>query len=136
MRLIGRLKIKKILQNQGKSSFSESIGHAMDGIQYTTTHERNFRIELSFAILVTIMSYLLKVSIIEWCILILTIGIVLALELINTSIERTVDLVTKDYLELAKNAKDIAAGAVFVMSMFSVIIGVLIFLPKIINIIK
>ena len=77
------------------------------------------------------MSYILKVSILEWVILVLTIGIVLALEMVNTSIERAVDLVTKDYLELAKNAKDIAAGAVFIMSIFSVVIGILIFLPKI-----
>lgn len=136
MKLIGRLKLRKILKRQGKSSFSESVGHAMDGIQYTASHERNFRIELAFAILVTIMSYFLKVSVIEWALLVLTIGIVLALELVNTSIERTVDLVTKDYLELAKIAKDVSAGAVFIMSIFSVIIGILIFLPKILNIIQ
>ena len=55
---------------------------------------------------------------------------VLALELVNTAIERTVDLVTKDYHDLAKAAKDVAAGAVLIMSMFSVIIGLIIFIPK------
>ena len=134
MKLLGRLKIKKILKNQGKSSFSESVGHALDGIQYTTSHERNFRIELFFAIAVTIASFILKVSLIEWALLVLVIGIVLALEMVNTAMERCVDLVTKDYKELAKIAKDVAAGAVFVMSMFSVVIGIIIFLPKIIEI--
>lgn len=136
MKFIGRMKLRKILKRQGKTSFGESVSHALDGIHYTTFHERNFRIEIAMAILVTIMSYILRVSLIEWCILVLTIGIILALELVNTAIERTVDLVTKDYLELAKIAKDVSAGAVFIMSMFSVVIGILIFLPKVISLLK
>lgn len=135
MKLLGKSKIKKILAMQGKSSFAKSMGHALDGIEYTTNHERNFKIEIIFAVLVTIASFILKVSIIEWAILMLVIGNVLALEMINTAIERCVDLVTKEYRELAKASKDIAAGAVLIMSMFSVIIGIVIFLPKIINII-
>lgn len=133
MRLLGRTKIKKILKKQGRSSFAESVGHALDGLEYTINHERNFKIELVFAMLVTISSFILKVSLIEWTILVLVISMVLALEMINTAIERCVDLVTKDYKELAKLAKDIAAGAVLITSMFSVVIGIIIFLPKIIN---
>lgn len=133
MRLLGRTKIKKILKKQGRSSFAESVGHALDGLEYTINHERNFEIELAFAMLVTILSFILKVSLIEWTILVLVISMVLALEMINTAIERCVDLVTKDYKELAKLAKDIAAGAVLITSMFSVVIGIIIFLPKIIN---
>ena len=136
MRLLGRVEIKKILKKQGKSSFSESVGHAMDGIQYTVSHERNFRIEIFFAIMVTIASFVLKVSILEWCLLVLVIGMVLALEMVNTAMERCVDLVTKDYKELAKIAKDVSAGAVFIMSIFSVILGILIFLPKIMVFLK
>lgn len=135
MKLLGRLKIRKILQRQGKSSFTESVGHALDGISYTSSHERNFRIEIFFAIIVTIASLVLKVSLIEWTILVLVIGMVLALEMVNTAMERCVDLVTKDYKELAKHAKDVAAGAVLLMSLFSVIIGIIIFLPKIIELI-
>lgn len=135
MRLLGRFKVKKILARQGKSKFTESMGHALDGIAYTTGHERNFKIEIIFACLVTIASFILRVSILEWAILILVIGMVLTLEMINTAIERCVDLVTKEYRELAKVAKDVAAGAVLIMSMFSVIIGIVIFLPKIIELI-
>ena len=134
MKLLDRLKIKKILKNQGKTGFAESVGHAIDGIQYTVSHERNFKIEIAFAIAVTIASFVLKVSVLEWTVLVLVIGMVLALEMINTSIERCVDLVTKDYKELAKAAKDIAAGSVFIMSMFSIVIGIIIFLPKILAI--
>ena len=134
MKLLDRLKIRKILEKQGKSKFFESVGHALNGIQYTTSHEKNFRIEIFFAIAVTITSFVLKVSLIEWAILVLVIGNVLALEMVNTAIERSVDLVTKDYKELAKIAKDVSAGAVLTMSMFSVVIGIIIFLPKIIEI--
>ena len=133
MRLLGRFEVRKILKRQGKSSFSESFGHAMDGISYVISHERNFLVELMFAIMVTVASFILKVSVIEWCILVCVIGMVLALEMVNTAIERCVDLVTKDYKELAKIAKDVSAGAVLVMSMFSVILGILIFLPRIIT---
>lgn len=131
MRLIGKMRVRKLLKSQGHAKFRESASHAMDGIAYTVGHERNFRIEIIAACLVTIMSYILHVSMVEWCILLLTISLVLVLEMVNTAIERAVDLVTKDYYELAKIAKDVAAGAVLVASMFSVVLGVLIFLPKI-----
>ena len=134
MKLLDRKKIKNLIINQGKSRFSESAGHALNGINYTSNHERNFRIELFFAIAVTIISMVLKVSLIEWAILILVIAMVLALEMVNTAIERWVDLVTQEYKELAKVSKDVAAGAVLIMSMFSIIIGIIIFLPKIIEI--
>ena len=136
MRLIGRMKVRKLLRSQGHAKFLESVSHALDGIAYTASHERNFRIEILAACLVTVFSYFLHVSVIEWCILLLTISLVLVLEMVNTAIERTVDLVTKDYYELAKNAKDVAAGAVLVASMFSVVLGILIFLPKIILLLK
>ena len=140
MRLIDRIRnrkeTKEHLKHQGRGSFSHSVKHAIDGIDYTISHERNFKIELCFAILVIIASVILKVNITEWVILTLTIAMVLTLEIINTSIERCVDPVTKEYEDLAKIAKDTAAGAVFVMSIFSVSIGICIFLPKIILLIK
>ena len=132
MKLLGRTKVKEILKKQGKTNFFESVGHALDGIEYTTSHEKNFKIEILFAIAVIIAAFVLKVSLIEWTILVFVIGAVLALEMINTSMERCVDLVTKDYKELAKISKDVAAGAVLIMSLFAVIIGIIIFLPKII----
>ena len=140
MKFIDRLKNRKLIKEklklQGKGKFKDSVKHAMDGIEYTMSHERNFTIEMIFAILVCFASIYFKVSTTEWAILLITIAIVLALEIMNTAIERCVDLVTKEYEELAKIAKDTSAGAVFVMSLFSVAIGICIFLPKIINLIK
>ena len=134
MRLLGRK--NKFLKTQGREKFHKSLGHALDGIEYAINHERNVKIEIFVAILVSILGFLLKITILEWLIIIITISLVLGLELVNTAIERTVDLVTKDYYELAKNAKDVAAGAVLTVSMFSCVVGIIIFLPKIINIIK
>ncbi len=131
-----RKKTKEALKQQGRSKFSDSVKHAIDGVDYTISHERNFKIEMFMAILVCISSIVLKVSITEWIVLLLTIALVLTLEIINTSIERCVDLVTKEYRDLAKIAKDTAAGAVFVMSIFSVAIGICIFLPKIVALLK
>ena len=140
MRFIDRLKNRKLIKEklrlQGKGKFKDSVKHAMDGIDYTMSHEKNFTIELVFAIMVCLASIYFKISTIEWAILLITIAIVLALEIMNTAIERCVDLVTKEYEELAKIAKDTSAGAVFVMSLFSVAIGICIFLPKIINLIN
>lgn len=132
MGLLDRIKLKKILKLQGRNSFSTSMRHALDGIDYTVTHERNFKIEIFFAIVVSLMGFGFRISIVEWLILVITIAMVLALEMINTAIERCVDLATSDYKELAKASKDVAAGAVLIMSMFSVIIGIIIFLPRII----
>ena len=133
MKLFGRK--NPFLKTQGKEKFTKSVGHALDGIEYGISHERNLKIEIFMGIVASILGFFLKISIIEWVVVILLIAIILALELINTAIERTVDLVTKEYRELAKVSKDMAAGAVLVVSMFSVIIGILIYLPKIIEII-
>lgn len=135
MKLIDNIKIKKRLKLQGKTKFNDSMNHALDGINYTIEHERNFKIEIIIAMVVLLAGFFFKVSKVEWIILLLTIASVLALELINTSIERCVDLVTKDYHELAKNAKDVSAGAVLLMSLFSAGVGIIIFLPKILEMI-
>ena len=131
MKLLGRR--NKFLKTQGKEEFDKSVGHALDGIEYAVNHERNVKIEILFAILTSILGFILKISLLEWVVIVLVIAMVLALELVNTAIERTVDLVTKDYHDLAKASKDVAAGAVLVMSMFSVIIGLIIFIPKIVT---
>ena len=125
----------KFLKTQGKSSFKSSFNHAIDGIEFAIDHERNIKIEIFMGICASILGFILNISSIEWAIIVLVIAMVLSLELINTAIERAVDLTTKEYQELAKAAKDVSAGAVLIMSMFSVIIGILIFLPKILNLI-
>lgn len=92
--------------------------------------EPNMRVHAAAGLLVSAAGFIVGLSEIEWCILLLTVGGVFALEMINTAIEKTVDLVTNEFKPLAKMAKDLAAGAVLFFSLIAVIIGVLLFLPK------
>ena len=87
-------------------------------------------------VLVIISGFIFKISITEWIICIVLFGLVITVELINTAIETTVDIVMPEKNEKAKLAKDIAAGAVLVSAIASAIIGIIIFLPKILNIVN
>ena len=81
------------------------------------------------------LSVLLKLNFIEIIIILIVISSVFVLEFFNTIIETIIDMYTQEYNEKAKIAKDIAAGIVTIMSIFSIIIGGIIFLPKILEII-
>jgi diacylglycerol kinase len=108
----------------------ESIGYALEGIKFAVIYGRNFKIQLGFAILVSILGLVLKINSGEWLSLVLIITMVLILELINTAIETVVDMISLKFHPLAKIAKDVTAGAVLVASIGSVVIGILVFLPK------
>ena len=114
----------------------KSFGYAFKGIDDVIKHEPNMKIHVVVAILVVIMAFILKVSIIEWIILVLLIGAVLAAETINTTIENLVDMYTKEYDEKAKIVKDTAAGTVLILAITSTIIGLIIFIPKIIYLLE
>jgi undecaprenol kinase len=112
-----------------------SFSFAISGIQNAILNERNIRIHLIISIFVIGFSIFLSITKVEWLFVIFAIGGMLALELLNTAIERLVDLVTTEYHPLAKQAKDIAAGAVFLYAIFSVIVGFIIFIPRILKLI-
>ena len=109
-----------------------SFKYAFNGIYYVFKTSRNFKIQLVFAFISLIFSFLLRISQINYLILIATIMSVLILEILNTSIESLVDLIVKKkFSKLAKISKDASAGAVLLGSINSVIIAVFIFVPKI-----
>lgn len=110
-------------------SLLKSFQHAIHGVLSSIRSERNMRIHVLASIVVIACGCFYHIQKQEWLILFLTMGGVIALEMMNTAIEKTVDLVTNEYRELAKQAKDIAAGAVFLFSCIAVIIGCMIFLP-------
>lgn len=121
--------------NKWKSkNFFDALKNSINGIFYVIKNERNMKIELFFAILAIITSFFLKINATEFIIILFVIFFVLFAEFINSAIEKVVDLYTLEYNETAKIAKDISAGAVTIVSFLSIIIGVIIFLPKIINI--
>ena len=111
---------------------TDSFKFAFSGIKELWVHESNTRIHLIFTILVMIMALLLKVNNVELCVLVFITGAVWSAEAMNSAVERVVDLVTLDKKPLAKAAKDLAAGSVLLLAITSVVIGLVIFLPKII----
>lgn len=126
----------KKLYKKKKRTFIDSVKNCLEGINYTITYENNFKREIILGIIAVILSALLKISILEWIIVLLLINFVLVCELINTAIEKNVDLYTKEFNETAKIVKDVAGASVLVMSIFSAIIGAIIFIPKILILIK
>lgn len=111
----------------------ESIKNACAGFVTAFKDERNFRIEIIIAIGTLILSGLLKVSMTELTVIVFCIMIVLVAELINSALEHLVNLFSPELHEDAKKAKDIGAAAVLVMSLGAAVIGIIIFLPKIIH---
>ena len=123
------------MELKDKKSFIKSLGYCIAGLKYALNNEANFRREVIMGIIALILCFCLKVSALEFMIVLLLICFVLIMEIINTALEKVVDLYTTKYNELAKIIKDLSAGAVLIMSFFSLIIGIVIFLPKIINLI-
>ncbi len=114
-----------------KHALSKSFGFAFEGLKTAVLQGRNFRVQIIIGALATILGFILKLNYTEWLHLVLIITIILVLELINTSIEAIVDIVSPEKQEKAKIAKDVAAATVLLASIGSVIIGVMLFLPKI-----
>ncbi|MFF2447594.1 diacylglycerol kinase family protein [Neobacillus sp. NPDC058068] len=114
-------------------SFISSLSYAISGVNIALKAERNMRIHFISSIIVLLGSYYFSITKIEWLFILFAIGGMFALELVNTAIERVVDLVTGEYHPLAKQAKDLAAGAVLVYAVLSVAIGMIIFFPYILN---
>jgi undecaprenol kinase len=119
-----------------KHPLIRSFGFAITGIRSVVMNERNMRIHLVISLIVIVTGLWFSISMFEWLFVILAIGGMFALEMVNSAIERVVDLVTDKYHPLAKDAKDIAAGAVLLYAIVSVIIGLIIFAPKILMVFK
>lgn len=112
--------------------FSRNLGWAVRGIIYAVRTEPHMRFHLSSTVVVILAGWWLDISAIQWLFVIFAIALVWVAELINTAIEAAVDLYTSDYHPLAKVAKDVAAGAVLVAAVNSLMVAGIIFLPKLI----
>jgi diacylglycerol kinase len=108
-----------------------SFKYAIQGIFTSFQTEKNMKIHVIIAILVTIAGIIFQISKAEWMVCILLFSMVIAGELFNTSIETVVDMIMPEKNEKAKVAKDVAAGAVFILAMGAAIIGLMIFIPKV-----
>lgn len=119
-------------REKNKRKFTSSVRDCINGFKFININEDNFKREIFLGIIALLISYILKISKLEFIIIIIMIGLVLTCEVINTAIERLVDLVSPSYNKLAGEVKDIMAFSVFLMCIISLIVGVIIFVPKII----
>lgn len=121
------------LKIRGKKRLINSFKYAFQGLKYAFIYEQNILVHTLATILVIIAGIIFKISTLEWLVIFLIIGLVIATELINTSIEATIDLITDEINPLAKIAKDTAAAAVLVFGFTALAIAFVIFVPKIIK---
>ncbi|MBN1263335.1 MAG: diacylglycerol kinase family protein [Candidatus Pacebacteria bacterium] len=113
----------------------QAFKNALAGLWLSFKTERNLRLMGIISVLVLLLSFFLKVSLIEFTIIVWAIFAVLAVEMINTSLEAITDLVREEWHHQAKLAKDVAAGMVLLAVLGSVVVGSLIFIPKILNLV-
>lgn len=114
-----------------------SLGHAFScaraGLHYAIASQRNFKVHAVFAVLAIILGFALQIGTAEWLAIVLCMVAVFSFELINTAVESVVDLVSPEWNELAKHAKDCAAASVYVAAIGSVIVAVIVFIPPILS---
>jgi len=134
--LEGKISMKKVVRKKDEGNFLvryyKSFRHAVDGIVYAIENEHNILIMMLATIVVLIASFLLDVSKIELALVVICICTVIACEMINSAIEACVDLETTQEHPLAKIAKDCASGASLVLSVMSLFVAGIVFIPKII----
>ena len=116
--------------------FVRSFGFAMTGIKYVFKHDQNLRIHFLVAFLVIIASLFFRINAFEMGILGVMILLVISTEMINSTIEKMVNLITTEHREDARIAKDVAAGMVLLTATGSVIVGILIFIPHILRLLR
>lgn len=120
------------MENKTKKLIN-SFKYAGEGIISAFRTEQNMKIHIFIMIIAIVLGIVLKISILEWCICVLLFSGVIAGELFNTVIEVVVDMIMPEIHPKAKLAKDVSAGAVLVWALCSVVVGGLIFIPKIIE---
>lgn len=116
-----------------KAPFIKSFGYALSGVAQAFREGRNFKVQLCFAVAAVVLGIAFRIEPAEWASIAVCIGAVLGGECLNTAIEAVVDLASPDYHDLAKRAKDCAAGGVLVMSLASVAVAAFIFLPRMVQ---
>lgn len=109
----------------------KSVGYAFKGAVLLLKTEASIKIQFAIALLLTAAGFYFNISTTEWIIQLLSIGLVMSVEGINTAIEEIADFMHPEHHQKIGFIKDIAAGAVFIASIFTIIIGFIIYLPKI-----
>lgn len=110
-----------------KNKFMKSFAYAFKGIRVSIIEQRNLKVQAAIAVLALVAGFYFDIAAVEWCVILLTIALVMGLEMVNSGLENLVDLVTRDHHPLAGKAKDMAAGAVLFASVIATVVGAIIF---------
>ncbi len=119
--------------NSQSTSLADSFKHAGAGIAYSFRTQRNMRIHACFAAAALVLGFICGISFDQWLIVLCCIGMVFGLECVNTALECAIDLVAPEYHDLAKHAKDAAAGGVLCAAIASLAIGIALFAPALLS---
>ncbi|MCU0436864.1 MAG: diacylglycerol kinase family protein [Raineya sp.] len=111
----------------------KSFGYAFNGLKILIKEEHNARIHAVATIFVVVLGAWLDISTSEWIALIFAIGFVFAMETVNSAIENLADFITKEKQDAIKKVKDLAASAVLISAICALIVGLVIFIPKILK---
>lgn len=113
--------------------FIYSVRFALQGVKLFFSRDRNGKIQVVIGITAIILGFTLSISSLQWMLVLFCTGLVISLEMINSAIERFCDMVTTEFHPGVKIIKDVAAGAVLVASIFSLVIGLIIFIPALVQ---
>ena len=117
-------------------AFFRSLMFAIVGVKQFFSRDRNGKIQTVIGITAIILGFTVSLSSFQWLLVLFCIGLVISLEMINSAIEKYCDLVTTDFHPGIKIIKDVAAGAVLVASLMSLVIGLIIFIPALVRLLN
>ncbi len=109
------------------------FNYALNGLKTLLIKDQKFSLHIYASIIAIVFGFIFHINRLEWLFILLAISLVLAFEAINTAVEYVVDLVTSEYHDYAKYAKDIAAFSVMIVSILALLIGLIVFIPYFIN---
>ncbi|MDR1991344.1 MAG: diacylglycerol kinase [Mycoplasmataceae bacterium] len=121
-----------------KWTWLKKFAYAFRGLYFSLKEEASLIVHIVIAVIVLIIASLLHASMssLDWVVIVLIIGMVIGMELLNTAIENLVDIVIFKYNYNAKKIKDISAAATLILTITSIIVGLIVFIPKIIVLFK
>lgn len=119
--------------NSDHPDFRKSFLFAIQGFRTAVATERNIKVMLAAGACAVVAGLALRIDLMSWAIILLCCGVVITAELLNTAVETVVDLVSPEFHPLAGRAKDIAAAAVWVLTLLVAVVGVLVFANAILN---
>jgi len=130
--------MKQGLRNKSKyTGFTRvlySAKYSIDGLVYAYAHEKSLLMHAILSFIAVVLGLFFRITLTQWSMILISLGVILSIELLNTAIEAIVDMVTLEYNELAKIAKDCGSAATFVASLIGIIIGLVVFVPHFLEI--